>query len=267
MTGGVFAWDFIDITNLAKNAVTTISGVSLEAAGNDLNITVDGPTTISANLFADTRDVNIIQNSLTGGQTTTISGNVFAQHDIFIENNGGQSTNLNITGVLTVSPSVGYSDITVLSGGNLTMGEANAVGTFDDIYIAAAGTKVLFTGAQTVGDDWEFHAANASTKLLPAAVITAGDTVTLEALNFVGVNASGNTYVNAAEKPVAQIVSNFVYATLYGSINAPIAGNTNWPLNAMWIKALDSSFPVVFDFSAVGGGSRRSTSGSSAMRS
>ncbi len=76
----------------------------------------------------------------------------------------------------------------------------------------------------------------------------------LEALNFVGVNASGNTYVNASEKPAAQIVANFVDATLYGSINAPIAGNTNWPLNAMWIKALDSSFPVFFNFSAIGGG-------------
>ncbi len=105
-----------------------LSGASFEASGGNLNITVDGPTTIANNLFADTQDVNIIQNSLTGGQTTTISGNVFAEEDIFIENNGGQSTNLNITGTLTVGTALGSSDIVVLSGGNLLMAGASAVG-------------------------------------------------------------------------------------------------------------------------------------------
>ena len=255
VSSGLFAgYNFINITNKGANAPTALSGF-IESVYNDINVTVVGPLNSSATMSADFKgDVNIINNSLAGGNTTTISGAVFAEHDIFIANNGGSSTNLNISGALTVGPTVGFSDITVLSGGNLTMGAASALGTFDDIFIAAAGSKVMFTGAQTVGDDWEYHGANAMTKLLPAAVITAGDTVTIEALNFTGVNASGNTYTSALEKPAAQIVSNFVFATLYGSMNGPIAGNTNWPLNAMQIKALDPSFPILFVFSAVGGG-------------
>ncbi len=235
------AWENVNITNNGSKAPTTISGFVVSRSG-DINVTVMGPLDVAALVQADTQDVNIIQNGLTGGMTTTISGNVFAEEDIFIENNGGQSTNLNITGTLTVGTALGSSDIVVLSGGNLTMAGASAVGVNDDIFIAAGGSKVMLTGAQTAGSDWEFHAANATTKLLPAATIQA-NAVTLEALNFVGVNASGNTYEDTTQKPLAQIISNFVDATLYGSINAPVAFNTYWPTNAMWIKALDPSFP------------------------
>ena len=254
MTGGAFAWDNVNINNLQKNAVTMFSGPNFEAFGGNVNIGVTGPLTVANNLVADSNDVNIIQNSLTGGQTTTISGNVFAEGTIFIENNGGSSTNLNISGDLTVGPAGGTSQVIVLSGGNLSMGKVSAVGGGDNIFLEALGTKVMLNGPETAGNDWEIFAPSATTKLVPTAVIQAGDVVTLTALNFTGVNAAGNPYVNAAEKPAAQIIANFVNATLYGSINGPIAGNTNWPLNAMWIKALDPSFPVFLSVSAIGGG-------------
>ena len=207
-------------------------------------IGVTGPLTVANNLVADTNDVNIIQNSLTGGQTTTISGNVFAERNIFIENNGGSSTNLNISGDLTVGPAGGTSQVIVLSGGNLSMGKVSAVGGGDNIFLEALGTKVMLNGPETAGNDWEIFAPSATTKLVPTAVIQAGDVVTLTALNFTGVNAAGNPYVNAAEKPAAQIIANFVNATLYGSINGPIAGNTNWPTTCSPRRRSSSTAPT-----------------------
>ena len=255
ISAGFASYDYVNITNKGANAPTVLNGGLVESVARDVNITVVGPLNISAALSADfVSDVNVIQNSVAGGNVTTISGSVFAERNIFIVNNGGSSTNLNISGDLTVGPTVGVSSVNVFSGGNLSMGKVSAVGGGDSIFIEALGTKVMLNGPQTAGSDWDLFAPSATTKLLPVAVIQAGDTVFIEALNFTGVNAAGNPYVNAAEKPAAQIIANFVNATLYGSINGPIAGNTNWPLNAMWIKALDPSFPVFLSVSAIGGG-------------
>ena len=135
------------------------------------------------------------------------------------------------------------ADVLILNGGNMMLATVNAG---DTIFEVALGSKVWFNGPQTAGSVWEYHGPNASTKLLPDAVITAGGAVVLEALHFQGVNAAGLPYVDSTEKPAAQIVSNFVGATLYGSMNAPIAGNTNWMLNQMQIAPFSNVVPHGF---------------------
>ena len=76
----------------------------------------------------------------------------------------------------------------------------------------------------------------------------------LDVLHFVGVNASGDTYVNLGEKPAAQIVTNMLDVDITGSINAPIAGNTNWLDNGLTVAPLDPLDPVWVSVSATGGG-------------
>jgi hypothetical protein len=199
-------------------------------------------------------NVNIINNSLTPGNTTTISASVFAEHDINIINFGGSTTNLNISGTLTVGPTIGFSDVNIFSGGNLQIAAVNATGLDDDIFIQAMGTKVGFNGPMVAGEDFDYIGFNATTKLLPSAVITVGRDFFASVLNFTGVNAAGVPYLNAAEKPAAQIIGNFIQFVAYGSINGPIAGNTAWLDNAMQIKALYPAIPIFFDISAIGGG-------------
>ncbi len=62
------------------------------------------------------------------------------------------------------------------------------------------------------------------------------------------------TYANAGEKPAAQIVTNDLRVELTGSINGPIAGNTNWPLNSMDVAPLYTLSPVYVSVTADGGG-------------
>ena len=78
--------------------------------------------------------------------------------------------------------------------------------------------------------------------------------VYIEALTFQGVNALGNAYLNVAEKPSAQIVTNSLELYLYGSFNAPIMGNTNWLTNQVQVAALDPLSQVNVTISAVGAG-------------
>jgi hypothetical protein len=108
-----------------------------------------------------------------------------------------------------------------------------------------------------------FAAPHATAKLYPAAVLTSPtvnlgyefwtDTWTGTG-SLTGVNASGLPYATAAQKPAAQIVTNTLVAQLLGSMNAPIAGNTNWLLNGLPVMALDPTLPIVASIGAVGAG-------------
>ena len=89
----------------------------------------------------------------------------------------------------------------------------------------------------TAGSDIFYQAQTAQTNVLPAAVLTA-PFVTLEVRNFTGVNANVLPYTTAGQKPAAQIVTDFLDLTAYGSVNAPIAGNTNWLKNDMVVAPL-----------------------------
>jgi hypothetical protein len=96
-------------------------------------------------------------------------------------------------------------------------------------------------------------AQNALTKVYTSAAITA-NTVNLNVLNFRGVQDTGANYTLASQKPAWQIMTNDLNLTAFGSINAPITGNTNWLLNQMQVKALNTGSPIFASLSAVGGG-------------
>jgi hypothetical protein len=99
----------------------------------------------------------------------------------------------------------------------------------------------------------DIYSPLAMTKLTPAAVLTAPG-VYLDGLSFKGVNASGNTYTALSEKPAAQIVTNYLEVNLTGSINAPLAGTTNWLVNSMDVAPLFTLAPVGLSITADGGG-------------
>ena len=164
---------------------------------------------------------------------------------IYIYHYGIFNSQLTITGALTAD-----DDICRHSGGNASVAVMNAG---SDIDIEIFGTSLMLNGALTAGDDVDINALFGTTKALPAAVITA-PSVYLDVLHFVGVNASGDTYVNLGEKPAAQIVTNMLDVDITGSINAPIAGNTNWLDNGLTVAPLDPLDPVWVSVSATGGG-------------
>ena len=64
----------------------------------------------------------------------------------------------------------------------------------------------------------------------------------------------GTNYTNASQKPAWQLMTNTLNLTAWGSINAPITGNTNWLLNQMQVKTAIPGVPVFATLSAVGGG-------------
>jgi hypothetical protein len=229
------------VTNDGTGA-TTISG-KLTSYGSDVRVSVSGPLTISGTVTAANSDVQIYNYGTQAGNATTISGNVTADNWLDIHNEGLTSSKLDITGALQ-----GF-DIHVQSNGTLALGMATAVGNLGiDVY----GTSSQLNGAITASNFY-YSAQAATTKVLPAAVITAPN-VYLDVLNFTGVNATGNAYTKLSEKPVAQIVTNFLDLYVRGSINAPIAGNTNWLDNALVIEPLFTVAPVDISLSAVGGG-------------
>ena len=150
-----------------------------------------------------------------------------------------------MTGTLTAD-----DDVYLFSDGHA---QVSAVNAGNDIYATVMGTTFGINDAWTAGDDINIYSPIAMTKLKPAGVLTA-DYVSLYGLNFTGVNASGMTYANAGEKPAAQIVTNDLEVYLTGSINGPIAGNTNWPLNSMDVAPLYTLSPVYVSVTADGGG-------------
>jgi filamentous hemagglutinin family protein len=242
----------IVITNTGAGESTTISGkLTSYGDGDGIHVTANGPLTISGAVNAINADVAIVNNGMASGNTTTISGAVTGNYGISIANNGVTNSNLNISGDLVSHNNGG---ITVNSNGNLQLGKATSTGTgYDDIRITANGLNVSLNGALTADEKIAITAQHATTKALPAAVITA-PFVTLDVLNFNGVNASGNAYASAAEQPAAQIVTNNLDVTARGSVNAPIAGNTNWLNNAMVVKALDVTAPINASITANGAG-------------
>ncbi|MEP7328321.1 MAG: hypothetical protein ABI777_03855, partial [Betaproteobacteria bacterium] len=211
----------IDISSTGKNAPTTISG-NLTSYGYEVSVDANGPLTISGNINVPNDYAYIYNYGTASGNTTTISGNVTAYYDVSVYNYGALSSNLNITGTLT-----GGDNVYVRSNGNLQLSKVVAGYETDiDVY----GLSSMLNGPVTAGSYLYYYAPAAMTKAKPAAVLTS-PYVSIEALNFVGVNASGATYANAGEKPAAQIVTNSLDLYMYGSFNAPIAGNTNWLTN------------------------------------
>jgi hypothetical protein len=115
------------------------------------------------------------------------------------------------------------------------------------------GTTFMIDGPWTANNYIDVYSPLATTKLTPAAVLTAPG-VYLDGLSFKGVNASGNTYTALSEKPAAQIVTNYLEVNLTGSINAPLAGTTNWLVNSMDVAPLATLAPVGLSITADGGG-------------
>ena len=79
-------------------------------------------------------------------------------------------------------------------------------------------------------------------------------TTNLNILNFKGVQDGGADYTSASQKPAWQIMTDTLNLTAWGSINAPITGNTNWLLNQMQVKTATAGSPVFASLSVVGGG-------------
>jgi hypothetical protein len=106
----------------------------------------------------------------------------------------------------------------------------------------------------TAGGEFAYTAPFATTKLLPAALITAPD-VDLHVLNFVSVDAAGNTFTNGADKgtDVPQIMTNDLELRIEGTANGPIAGNTNWILNGMVVQPITPLLPIFASIWADGG--------------
>ena len=91
------------------------------------------------------------------------------------------------------------------------------------------------------------------TKMTPAGQLAA-PTIAFAGLSFTGVNSSWANYADQSEKPAWQLMTNNFNVALLGSINGPIAGNTNWPLNSMDIAPLFTLGPVNVSVTATGGG-------------
>ena len=68
----------------------------------DFNMTVNGPTDVTSNIFP-LRDANITQNSLASGNTTTFAGTITALNDINITNNGGITSKLYVDSAVTAT--------------------------------------------------------------------------------------------------------------------------------------------------------------------
>jgi len=243
----------INITNSKVGAATTITSPGV-GASQDINLLANGPLMVDS-LFIALRDINITNNTAATSHLTTLDGGYAAGHDVNINNNGSTGSALVINGDILADGSYsGYSDVRIYSGGDLTLGSVYAAnGSGDDVRIWSFGHNQMLNGPITAGDNFDYTAPYGLTKALPDAVITAPN-VYLEVLNFRGVNASGNAYLTAAEKPASQFVSDNVVLVSYGSFNAPIAGETNWPKNSIDITPLTPGGTIGFDMSAIGGG-------------
>ena len=91
----------LNITNNKQDATTHIGDGTTVVGSNfagptygDTNISVWGPLNINAGQIGSAHDLNITQNSLTAGTTTTVAGLVTVWNDVNIVNLGGTSTKL-----------------------------------------------------------------------------------------------------------------------------------------------------------------------------
>ena len=276
--GGVQAdWD---LTIGAAKSLTINKSVG---AGDDILITANGNilTATGANLLSDTNKsgtggIFIVNNSNVGGSTTTINGNLdtstSSTEDIEVVHNGISTAKVVIAGNVTTHKG---GDILVWSDGGIDLS-----GTFlgsDDVSITALGQSAVIKGPITADVDGPgngfiaYAAPFAQTKLYPTAVLTAPNVLLGFADNMspniqsglsgwigtnsiAGVSATGGAYAKAADKPAVQILTNSLTALLFGSLNAPIAGNSDWLQNGMQIDAQDPTVPLAMSLSAMGAG-------------
>ena len=270
----------VDFTIGATKNVTINKSIG---AGQDVLITGNGNivTAKGANILSDT-DKNgvggifIVNNSNTGGSTTQIDGNLdtstASPDDIQVIHNGVSTAKVVVAGNVTTHQG---GDILVWSDGGIDLS-----GVFmgsDDVSITALGQSAVIRGPITADVDGPgngfiaYAAPFAQTKLYPTAVLTAPNvllgfadnpTPLIQSLlggwigtnSISGVNATGGAYAKAADKPAVQILTNNLTAVLFGSLNAPIAGNSDWLQNQLQINPLDPTIPVAMSLSAMGAG-------------
>lgn len=242
--GNVFVGNY----GLKPGNRTTISGNI--AAGHVVTILngtspTNVPLTISGSVVA-TDNVLIYNYGASAGNTTTISGNVTSVGgNVVVAHYGLPSGSLTVTGSLSA-----MYDVSVFSDGHAWIGSL-AAGR--DVLATVLGTGLTLDGPWTAGNAIDLFSPLALARLTPAAVLTA-PSATLEGLSFTGVNLGGAPYANLGQKPAAQIVTNDLEVTLTGSINGPVASNTNWLLNSMDVAPLATLAPVFVSVTAGGSG-------------
>ena len=200
------------------------------------------PMTISGNLQAQTVYVDNLGGA--AGNSTTISGDVSASAEIHVTHDGGPAGMLAVTGALFAP-----GRVLLASDGNAQVRTVTSEG----IFATVLGKSFVVDGKWTAADGIVIDAPLATTRLTPEGVL-AGYGVRLNGLTFTGVNAAGAAYSDPDEKPEAQIVTSHLYVNLTGSINAPVAGNTNWLLNSMDVVPWYTLGPVHVHVTANGGG-------------
>jgi len=242
----------INVLNQSKSAATVINN-GATFAWYDVNITTNANTDINswiyAGISASSGSANIYNNALSSATTTTIAGSVWAYNYVDIHNNAGTGSNLNVDAALLAG-----NDIHVQSNGSLRMAQAVADGRIDvDVY----GLNMVLTGPQTAGNVIDIYSPNAQGKVYTSAILTAPE-IDLEVLNFKGVRDSGQDYTATSQKPNAQLVTDNLYLTAWGSINSPLTAASNplndWLKNSMWVKPYTPGAQVYMELSAIGGG-------------
>lgn len=242
----------VNVFNASKTAATVINNAAVFAY-YDVNITTHANTDINSWIYAGTGGAGgsayIYNDALSSATTTTIAGAVWAYDFVDIHNNAGTGSNLNVDAAL-----VAGGDIHVFSNGSLRMASALAD---DRIDIDVNGLNMVLTGAQEAGSVIDIYSPNAQGKVYTSAILTAPE-IDLEILNFKGVRDNGQDYTSVAQKPNAQLVTDTLYLTAWGSINSPLSAASNplndWLKNSMWIKPYTPGAQVYASLSAIGGG-------------
>ena len=241
---------WVDVHNFGTAAGnnTTISG-SISAGDwvhvanylSPANTLIDISGTITA-----TNDVDIDNFGASAGNMTMISGSVTSTTGIVdVYHLGLPTGKLTVTGSLNAG-----DDVLIFSDGHA---QINTVNAGNDIFAMVLGTTLHVDGPWTAGNYLNITSPLAMTKFTPAALLSA-PTIAFAGLSFTGVNSSWMNYADASEKPAAQLMTNSFNVALFGSINGPIAGNTNWPLNSMDIMPMFTLAPVLVSVTATGGG-------------
>lgn len=201
------------------------------------------PITVAGKVVAD-GPISIYNVGNAAGNSTTISGGVTSlSSNVTIENRGLLSGLLETSGKVSAAGTV-----TLRSDGNTRLGRIEAT----DIQALVKGLHLEVNGPWTAGTA-TIDTPLATAVFTPTGTVTA-PAIDLRGLHFKGVDASGNAYGSESDKPHAQFVTNDLSVLLSGSINAPIAGNSNWLLNSLDIAPLAPLAPVFVSVTAEGGG-------------
>ena len=249
-TSVLYGSNGIDLHNYGTGAGnhTTLDGDMFSGAEihiqNELSPAAK-PLNIGGNLTAVT-NVAIDNLGASAGNTTTISGSITSTSgNVYVTHYGLPTGKLTVSGSLSA-----FYDVNIFSDGHAQIATVTAG---DDIFATVLGTTLHVDGPWTAGDYLNITSPLAMTKLTPAALLSA-PTIAFAGLSFTGVNSSWMNYADASEKPAAQLMTNSFNVALFGSINGPIAGNTNWPLNSMDIMPMFTLAPVNVSVTASGGG-------------